>query len=79
MARFNPLMLITLLLLLSHSPLLDARNILKIHTPQLLSFKATPPSTHQATAYVVKTPTTKVVHHFSNQEIVSNPSPGEGH
>ncbi|QCE10105.1 hypothetical protein DEO72_LG10g1331 [Vigna unguiculata] len=77
MARFNPLILITLLLLLSHSPLLDARNILKIHTPQLLSFKGTPPST-KATSYV-KSAATKVLHHFSNEEVVSNPSPGEGH
>jgi len=56
---------------------LDARKILKIETPQVLSLKGTPPS-FEATSYV-KNGRGKVVDHFAHQEVVSNPSPGEGH
>ncbi|ESW21563.1 hypothetical protein PHAVU_005G081300 [Phaseolus vulgaris] len=78
MARLNPVILITLLLLVCHSSLLDARKILKIQTPQVLSLKGTPPSI-EATSYVKNNGRGKVVDHFDNQEVVSNPSPGEGH
>ncbi|CAJ1957585.1 unnamed protein product [Sphenostylis stenocarpa] len=76
MARINPLILITLLLLVCHSSLLDARKILKIDAPLVLSLKGTPP-TIEATSYV-KSGRGKV-YHFANEEVVSNPSPGEGH
>ncbi|KAG4981514.1 hypothetical protein JHK82_034754 [Glycine max] len=57
---------------------LDARKILKIETQELLSLKGTPPSI-EANGYHHKNGSGRLVAHLSNEEVVSNPSPGEGH
>ncbi|KAG4971728.1 hypothetical protein JHK82_037396 [Glycine max] len=77
MARLNSVLLITLLVLVSYSSVLDARKILKIETQEMLSLKGTPPSI-EATSYH-KRGSGRLVAHLSNEEVVSNPSPGEGH
>lgn len=77
MARLNSLLLITLLVLVCYSPVLDARKILKIETQQMLSLKGTLPSI-EATSYV-KRGSARHVAHLANEEVVSNPSPGQGH
>ncbi|RDX61778.1 hypothetical protein CR513_59961, partial [Mucuna pruriens] len=76
MARLNPVLLITLLVLVSYSSVLDARKILKIETQQMLSLKGTPPSS-EANSYVMRG-NGRLVAHLANEKVVSNPSPGHG-
>ncbi|KAH1144541.1 hypothetical protein AAZX31_12G219000 [Glycine max] len=78
MARLNSVLLTTLLVLVCYSSVLDARKILKIETQELLSLKGTPPSI-EANGYHHKNGSGRLVAHLSNEEVVSNPSPGEGH
>ncbi|KAL2331339.1 hypothetical protein Fmac_018920 [Flemingia macrophylla] len=78
MARLKHALLITLLVLVCYSSVLDARKILKFETQEVLFLKGTPPTSKISTSYITRG-SERVVVRFSNEEVVSHPSPGEGH
>ncbi|KAK7401766.1 hypothetical protein VNO78_13515 [Psophocarpus tetragonolobus] len=80
MARLNLALFITLVVLVCYSSALDARKILKIETQEvLLSLKGTPPSIEALATNYLKHGSGRLVDHLSDEQVVSTPSPGEGH
>ncbi|KAK7324519.1 hypothetical protein VNO77_28139 [Canavalia gladiata] len=77
MARLSYVLFITLVVFVCYSSVLDARKILKNET-QVLSLQGTPPSRPSSEGTNCVT-CGRLVDDLANEEVVSIPSPGDGH